>query len=28
LPSEAEGLQAFYADWQSGLPDRLVAAIA
>ena len=28
LPSEAEGLQAFYADWQAGLPDRLVAAIA
>ena len=28
LPGEAEGLQAFYADWQNGLPDRLIAAIA
>ena len=28
LPGELEGLQAFYADWQAGLPDRLVAAIA
>lgn len=27
LPGEAEGLQAFYADWRAGLPDRLVAAI-
>ena len=24
LPGEADGLQAFYADWQAGLPDRLV----
>jgi len=28
LPGETEGLQAFYADWQAGLPDRLVASIA
>lgn len=28
LPGEADGLQAFHADWQAGLPDRLVASIA
>jgi len=28
LPGELEGLQALYADWRAGLPDRLVAAIA